>query len=120
MEINEIGKLKFTQQQVDAQFLSQLELLDAGIYPLPGGSVRRGSSTVLDVDSRLTVQSPLSTDVLTFYEHVLSVRHKPTGRIYVAFRETMDALLMRQKDPALFPKWLMENPVKKTELNIHI
>jgi hypothetical protein len=41
-------------------------------------------------------------------------------QIYVAFRETMDALLKRQQDPVKFPAWLMNHPVKKTERHIHI
>ena len=95
-------------------WLGQLEILEVQTYPLPGGSVRRGSS--LDVDPRLNVRSPLSTDILTFYEHVAAVRHKPSGRIYVAYRETRDTLLLRQKDPEKYPAWLMQHPVKQTEL----
>lgn len=102
---------------VNMQWVLELELLEARVYPLPGGSVRRQT---LDVDSRLKVQDSKSTDVITFYEHVVSVRHKPTGKIYVAFRETMDALLARQADPEKFPRWLMVNSVKQTELHIHL
>ena len=35
------------------------------------------------------------------------------------FRMTMDALLASQKDPARFPAWLMNHPVKQTELRIY-
>jgi hypothetical protein len=99
---------------VNVAWLGQLEILEVQTYPLPGASVRRG--TTFDVDPRLHVESPLSTDVLTFYEHVAAVRHKPSGRIYVAYRETMDTLLLRQQDPQKYPAWLLQHPVKQTEL----
>jgi hypothetical protein len=73
-----------------------------------------------DVDSCLVISGAKSTDTITMFEHVASVRHKPSLQIYVAFRETMDALLRRQQDPAKFPAWLMKHPVKKTEMHVHI
>lgn len=113
----DVGALKLPTKGVNLEWMGQLELLEARVYPLPGASVRRGS---LGVDPRLVVRDAKSDDVITFLEHVASVRHKPTMQIYVAARETMDALLVRQQDPVKFPAWLMKHQVKTTELHIHI
>ena len=113
----EASKVLLPSQQVDVAWLSQVELLDADSYPLPGGSLCRGAG---GVDLRLSLTGAKSTDTITMFEDVASVRHKPTLQIYVAFRETMDALLKRQQDPDKFPAWLMKHPVKKTEMHVQI
>jgi hypothetical protein len=109
--------IKLPSKGVNVEWMSQLELLEARIYPLPGASVKRST---LGVDERLIVRDPKDSDEITFLEHVASVRHKPSMRIFVAARETMDALMRRQRDPERFPRWLMQHPVKSTELHIHI
>ena len=62
---------------------------------------------------------PREGDQIALYEHVALVRHRGSGSCYVAFRETMDVLMARQTDPEKFPMWIMNHPVKKTELQIH-
>ena len=101
---------------VSQEILAGLEVLDNGIYPLPGAFGRRPGA----LDPRLIHITTKDSDVVCFYEHLATVRHRPSGIMFVAFRETMDALLMKQKDPARFPKWLMDHPVKKTELSTYI
>lgn len=118
--------LPLAQIPVDIEFLSGLELLDRTERPMPGSWVRRRSAP----DPRLphlkplfgpgwTAQRPEAEEV-AMYTHMATVRQKRTGKLYVAFRESMDALLERQSDPVLYPEWLMKHPVKKTELRIHI
>jgi len=109
-------KLYLPVKPVDLEFLGAMEVLDANIYPLPGGSEKRTWTP----DERLKIVDPKSTDVLTYYEHRASVRHKPTGRIFVAFQETMDGLYARQKDPTKYPTWLMNESVKQADRRIHI
>ena len=112
-------------RNVDMEFLSRLELLERDIHPLPGSYVHRKH-----VDARLTglkvmmtadgAVGPREGDEIALYESLALLRHTPSGRVYLAFRQTMDLLLSEQTDPVKFPKWLMEHPVKRTELKIHI
>lgn len=106
-------------RQINQEFLVQLEMVSNKIYPLPGGSGRR---LINEIDARLSTlkgQTPVG-DVVSYYEHVATVRHKPTGKFFVAFRETMDAFLARQTDMTKYPEWLMKAPEKQQERNIHI
>ena len=119
-------ELRDPVRNIDVEFLQQLELLDNNIYPLPGGVGQRPGA----VDSRLShlklqagpagVLKPRHGDQVVFYEHLATVRHRPTQTFFVAFRETMDALLARQQDRIRYPEWLMKSPVKKTELRIFL
>lgn len=101
---------------VNQEFLVGLEVLDNKIYPLPGAYGKRPG----DPDQRLKHLVSKDSDIVCFYEHLATVRHRPTGIMFVAFRETMDALFMKQKDPTKYPVWLMDHPVKKTELSTYI
>lgn len=104
---------------------SELEVLQAKRVPLPGASEPR----TFDVDPRLDIKpmvmgnqnlGPKSSDVVTYYEHVATLRHKRIRPLFVVFEETMDALLARQKDIYKYPRWLMHHPVKTTELQTFI
>jgi len=106
-------------------WMSELDIIDAGPFPLPGGSERRN----FDVDPRLKINpmivggvdvGPKSADKINYYEHVATIHHSGHGYTFVIFRMTMDALLASQKDPAKFPAWLMKHPVKQTELRIYM
>jgi hypothetical protein len=48
------------------------------------------------------------------------VRHKATNKFFVAFKETMDAFLARSTDLQKYPEWLMKQPNKQAEREIHI
>lgn len=102
--------------RVDMEWMSGLELLDTKVYPLPGAVHRR----VAGPDPRLSHLSARNDDVVCFYEHIASLRHKPSGEVFVVFRQTMDALLLEQQDPVLYPEWLMKSRAKKAELSIYI
>jgi len=114
---------------VDMEIVERLELLDNHVYPLPGGAFPR-RVVQAGIDPRLRhlglmvtgggIVKPAELDWVVLYEHLATVRDRGTKKLYVAFRETMDALLLRQNDPVKFPEWLMKHPVKKTELRIFI
>lgn len=110
-------------RNVSQEILAHLHLEDNKVRPLPGGSGRRVTSTP---DSRLGHLQGNIGDEVTFYEHVATVRFKDPGGntrkdiFFVAFRQTMDALLLEQSDPEKYPEWLMKDPVKKTELRTYI
>ena len=131
------SKLAIPQSEIEAgmpirtvttpilDWMADLEVLDAGPYPLPGGQERRATA---GTDSRLklnpmflggTSVGPKESDLITYYEHIATLHHNSGGYTFVAFRMTMDALLASQKDPARFPAWLMKHPVKQTELRIY-
>ena len=112
-------------RNIDMAFVASLELLERDVHPLPGSFVHRK-----EVDPRLTglkvmmtsdgAVGPREGDEIALYESLAMIRHRPTGHVYLAFRQTMDQLMMEQADPVKFPKWLMDHPVKRTELKIHV
>ena len=123
-QLNEI--LAF--RKVNQEWLAGLEIVSNKVHPLPGAVGSRaqapdvrlsGLGRTLFTPGQASV-GPKDSDQICYYEHVATVRHKATDRFFVAFRETMDALLARQQDQEKFPEWLMKNQVKKTELSIHI
>ena len=105
---------------VNQEFLDGLELISNRVYPLPGATFERRGGT----DPRLSKLTPMTgitvSDKVTFYDHVATVRHRPTNRLFVAFRQTKDALLIEQSDLKKYPEWLMKSDVKNTELKTHI
>jgi hypothetical protein len=110
-------------RNVSQELLAHLHLEDNKIRPLPGGTGRRSGS---EPDPRLSHLQGTSGDEVTFYEHLATIRYKGDGPsrskdlFFVAFRQTMDALMLEQSDPGKYPEWLMKDPVKKTELKTYI
>jgi hypothetical protein len=113
----------FGRRPVNEEFLQGLMLIDQRIYPLQGAVYPRQGlrdprlKTIISNDPSLNVKD---SDTVCFYEHIATIKHAPTKTYFVAFRETMDALLAQQSDPDLFPEWLMKHPAKKTELSVFI
>lgn len=102
---------------VRMDLVANLVLEDAAVYPLPGGAFVRGT----DPDPRLVhLKEYKLGDKVLYYEHIATVKDRSANLYYVIFRETMDALLARQKNPELFPEWLMKHSVKKTERRIFV
>jgi hypothetical protein len=110
---------------VNQDILEKLELVDNKVRPLPGATGRRPGG----IDARLSNLKPMTgvvhSDEVTFYDHLATIRYRsPAGKdgdqFFVAFRQTMDALLLEQQDPEKYPEWLMKDPVKKTELKVYI
>jgi hypothetical protein len=123
-EVTETKPIRLLTNEMMA-WASYLDVLQTMRAPLPGASERR----VFDVDPRLNVKpmvmggqnlGPKNSDVITYYEHVATLRHKEIRPLFVVFQETMDALLARQKDVNKYPRWLMHHDVKKTELQYFI
>lgn len=113
-----MASLKDPVRNVNQEFLAGLTLESNKVYPLPGGSGPRVNNVV---DPRLThLQGTPKGDTVCYYEHVATVRHVPTNKFFIAFRETGDALLARQQDPTKYPEWLMKDTRKQAERQIHI
>lgn len=119
---------KHPVRNINNEILSRLSLEDNRIRPLPGGTGRRLSS---QLDSRLPYLQPnvgLTSspgEEVCFYEHVATIRYRdPRGpmhdKFFVAFRQTMDALLAEQQNTNLYPEHVMKSDVKKTELKTYI
>ena len=127
-------------RNINRAFLVGLEIESHKIFPLPGATGRRQSNEVDSRLSKIAGTTPVGEDV-TYYEHLATVRHRPTNTFYVVFRETMDAFLVRHslctcKNPAfnakgqcgqchksnasMYPEWLMKAPEKQAELMINI
>jgi hypothetical protein len=109
-------------RNVSQEILAHLHLEDNKVRPLPGGSGPRST----EPDPRLSHLQGILGDVVTFYEHLATIRYRdPSGNsrkdmFFVAFRQTMDALMLEQSDPEKYPEWLMKDAVKKTELRTYI
>jgi hypothetical protein len=112
------ASLKDPVRNVNPEFLGGLTLESTKIYTLPGGLGPRINN---QVDPRLkNLPGTPVGDVVPYYEHIATVRHVPTNKFFVAFRETGDALLSRQQDLTKYPEWLMKDPRKQAERNIHV
>jgi hypothetical protein len=108
-------------RSLNLEVLSNLEMVDIRVYPLPGGKGRRWTN---EIDPRLsslvkTGSTPIGEDVV-FYEHIASVRDKRTKTFYIAFRETADAQLASERDLVKYPEWLMKSNEKQRERMIFI
>lgn len=113
-----MSELPLSQRPISMEIYQQLELLDRDVYPMPGSYMKRS-----EFDPRLPGLNSLNTkhsDEIIWYEHLATFRLGKDGPLYVAFRETMDALLARQRDPLRFPEWLMKSKEKRSELTIHV
>lgn len=106
-------ELKHPVRNINAEYMSGLQVLSNKEYPLPGAHCRGASK-----DARHTHLSGTAEVVL--FNHIATVRHKPTNTWFVVFKKTMDALHLEQQDPTKYPKWLMDSSLKEGELTIHI
>lgn len=104
-------------RSVNMEVLNRLEMVSDHVSPLPGGTGRRIEGAP---DPRLTKLQDVTGDVVTYYEHIASVRDKKTGQFYVAFRETPDALFARSQDTEKYPEWLMKTKEKLNECMIFV
>lgn len=106
--------------KIDPEFLGGLELISTKVFPLPGALHRRQG----DPDPRLsqlrTIAGIPDSPVIAYYEHIATLRNKKLERFYIAFRQTMDALLIDCRDTTKYPEWLMKSNLKKAELRVHI
>ena len=113
-------KHQLASRSVNVEFLAGLELVSNKVFPLPGGVGRRQNPTAYDPRlTHLSGLTPVGEEVI-YYEHIATVRHKATNQFFVAFKETMDAFLARSTDLQKYPEWLMKQPNKQAEREIHI
>jgi hypothetical protein len=107
-------------RNINNEFLAGLVLESNKIFPLPGAVFPRVGDTDPRLPNLVAMSGLHPPSEVAFYEHLATVRHQPTGRFFVAFRQTMDALFREQKDTAAYPEWLMKSGVKNTELKTYI
>jgi hypothetical protein len=108
------AQFKDPVRNINQEYLQGLEVLSNKEYPLPGARCRGGNR-----DPRHTHLDSGTPEVILF-NHIATIRHRPTGMWFVAFKKTMDALLLEQQDTSKYPTWLMDSKVKQTELTVHI
>jgi hypothetical protein len=103
-------------RKINQEFLSQLEITRDDKFPLPGAITKNYG------DSRINLVSNIAkpSDETVLCEHLATIRHKGTGRLFIVYRDTVDALFMESQDVIKYPKWLMEDPRKQNERSIRI
>jgi hypothetical protein len=101
-------------RNVNQEFLHGLEVVSNKEFALPGAKCKGG-----DRDPRFSHLAPGTAEMVAF-NHLATIRHRPTGAMFVAFRKTLDALHFEQQNPDKYPQWLMDSDVKKTELATYI
>jgi len=101
---------------IDEEFLSNLEVTRDDKFPLPGAITKNPG------DSRIHLSSNIakSSDEIILCEHLATIRHKSSGRIFIVYRDTVDALFLESQDTIKYPKWLMDDPRKQEERSIRI
>jgi hypothetical protein len=114
-----MSKVKYIDpvRSIEPGFLSRLELVSDHVMPLAGGSGPRVNNTK---DPRLSKLQGKENNLITYYEHIATIRDTKSSIFYVAFRETPDALFARSQDPVKYPEWLMKTQEKINECRIFI
>jgi len=115
LNINKLNEL-LAGRQVDEEFLSTLEITDDRRYPMPGAICKNPGDPRINLVSNVAKPS----DEIVLAEHLATIRHKDSCRIFVVYRDTVDALYMESQDLNKFPKWLMNDPRKQEERSIRI
>lgn len=105
--INELLK----SRKVNLAFVDGLETTDVRRYPMPGSLVTNPGIPHL--------KTKQSAEVV-LAEHLATVRHKPSGRIFIIYQDTVEALYLDNLDPVKYPAWLLETKEKQSERFIHI
>lgn len=103
-------------RQIDQEFLSYLEVTDDRHYSMPGAVCKNPGDPRINLVS--TVAKP--SDEVVLAEHLATIRHKSSARVFIVYRDTLDALFLESQDTTKFPKWLMEDPRKQNERSIRI
>jgi hypothetical protein len=103
-------------RKINQEFLAGLEITDERRYPMPGSVVKNPGDPRINLSS--TIAKP--SDTLIMAEHIASIRHKLQARIFIVYRDTVDALFMESQDLIKYPKWLMDDPRKQNERSIRI
>lgn len=110
---------KLASRKVNHEFIMGLEVFDTNDSSMPGGFV----ITDAEPDPRLkhvVGSAKGGKRRIDFVRHVATVFHKPTNTVFVAFKETEDGLLNRQRDTDKYPIWLFDTLAKQAEKSIYI
>lgn len=103
-------------RKINQEFLSQLEIANDRQFPMPGAITKNPGDPRINLSS--TVAKP--HDELILAEHLATIRHRPSGRQFIVYRDTIDALFLESQDTVRYPKWLMDDPRKQNERSIRI
>jgi hypothetical protein len=103
-------------RKISQEFLSNLEIIDDRSYPMPGSVTRNPGDPRIHLSSN--VAKPHDDVVLA--EHLATIQDKKTKRVFVVYRDTVDALFLESQDLKKFPEWLMKDPRKINERSIRI
>ena len=114
-EPNTVNDL-LANRKIDQEFLYQLEITDERRYSMPGAIAKNPGDPRINLASTVAHRS----DEVVLAEHLATIRHRSSGRIFQVYRDTVDALFLESQDTKKFPKWLMEDPRKQEERSIHI
>ena len=112
-------------RSVDLEFCHNLETLSTEDRPMPG-SFLKGAA----IDPRLTGAKvmimggqsigPKEGATRASLSHLATVRHRPTGKMYMACMQSYDALMAEQPDEKKYPRWLWDTAFKQLERKIYI
>ena len=103
-------------RKIDQEFLAQLEIIDDRRYPMPGAVTKNPGDPRINVSTNTT----RSSDEVVLAEHLATIRHRSSGRVFQIYRDTVDALFLESQDVKQYPKWLLEDPRKQNERSIRI
>ena len=103
-------------RQIDQEFLSGLEVTNDKRFPMPGSIVKNPGDPRISLSSNIAKPS----DKVILAEHLATIRHKSTARVFIVYRDTVDALFLESQDLIKFPKWLMNDPRKLEERSIRV
>lgn len=103
-------------RKINQEFLYNLEVTRDDRFPLPGAVCRNQG------DSRINLVSNIAkaSNETILCEHLATIRHRSSNRVFIVYRDTVDALFMESQDLIKFPKWLMDDPRKQEERSIRI
>jgi hypothetical protein len=103
-------------RKIDQEFLSNLEITRDDRFPMPGAITKNPGDPRINLASTVAHASA----ELVLAEHLATIRHRSSGRIFIVYRDTIDALFLESQDVKKYPKWLMEDPRKQQERSIRI
>jgi hypothetical protein len=103
-------------RKIDQEFLYNLEITRDDKFPLPGAVCRNQG------DSRINLVSNVakSSNETILCEHLATIRHRSSNRVFIIYRDTVDALFLESQDLIKYPKWLMDDERKQQERSIRI
>lgn len=111
---------KLSSRQINQEFMSGLEIRDQAPYkdPRMPGSIIKSYGIDPRIGTISNISQPLEETILA--ERLATLIHKPSGRVFIVYQDTIDALYLENQDLIKYPKWLMEEKRKQNERSIRI